>query len=125
MTAKDRERIEARLDARLEELVHARRAMGPPGEGRASELADVDYHPADLATELHDEELEETEQIVFEEEERRISEARRALADGTYGTCRDCGRESPAARLEARPAAVRCVDGQRHFDGHDRKRTHV
>jgi DnaK suppressor protein len=125
MTAKERERIEARLDARLEELVHARRAMGPPGEARASELADVDNHPADLATELHDEELEETEQIVFEEEERRISDARRALAEGTYGTCRDCGREIPAARLEAMPEAVRCVNCQRHFEGHYRQRTHV
>nr|WP_246414608.1 TraR/DksA C4-type zinc finger protein [Microbacterium thalassium] len=28
---------------------------------------------------------------------------------GTYGACADCGRAIPAARLEVRPTATRCV----------------
>jgi DnaK suppressor protein len=32
------------------------------------------------------------------------------VAAGTYGVCEVCGREIPAARLEARPAATRCVE---------------
>lgn len=126
MTAEERERIEARLEARLGELTHTRLAMLRSGEGmRDSELADVDQHPADRAGELYDEELEETERAVLEEEERRIAEARRALAQGTYGICRDCGREIPAGRLEAMPEAVRCLDCQQHFEGHNRQRTPV
>jgi DnaK suppressor protein len=126
VTAEERERIEARLEARLGELTRTRLAMLRSGEGmRDSELADVDQHPADRAGELYDEELEETERAVLEEEERRIAEARRALAQGTYGICRDCGREIPAARLEAMPEAVRCLDCQRHFEGHNRQRTPV
>ncbi len=31
------------------------------------------------------------------------------LDAGTYGTCTVCGRPIPAARLEARPSASRCV----------------
>lgn len=31
------------------------------------------------------------------------------VADGTYGTCLDCGQPIPQARLEARPVASRCV----------------
>lgn len=31
------------------------------------------------------------------------------LAAGTHGVCVDCGQPIPAARLEARPAASRCV----------------
>lgn len=31
------------------------------------------------------------------------------VADGTYGICRDCGQPIPAARLEIRPTADRCV----------------
>ncbi|GAA2015850.1 TraR/DksA family transcriptional regulator [Microbacterium ulmi] len=31
------------------------------------------------------------------------------VADGTYGTCVDCGRAIPDARLRARPTALRCV----------------
>ncbi|WP_454042032.1 TraR/DksA family transcriptional regulator [Cellulosimicrobium sp. Marseille-Q8652] len=31
------------------------------------------------------------------------------VAAGDYGTCASCGREIPAARLEARPTARTCV----------------
>lgn len=42
-----------------------------------------------------------------------LTEVDAALArvdDGSYGTCESCGRAIPAARLEARPFASRCVD---------------
>jgi DnaK suppressor protein len=42
-----------------------------------------------------------------------IAEIDRALekvADGSYGLCDVCGRAIPEARLEAKPAASRCVD---------------
>jgi len=29
---------------------------------------------------------------------------------GTYGTCANCGRDIPVARLQARPASILCVD---------------
>ncbi len=126
MTAEERERIEARLDARLEELVHTRAAMRRSSAGmRDSELAHVDNHPGDLGSELHDEELDETTEIFLEEEERRIDEARRALADGTYGMCKACGRPISPERLAAVPEAVRCIDCQRHFEGRHRQQTRV
>ncbi|MEH3089646.1 MAG: TraR/DksA C4-type zinc finger protein [Microbacterium arborescens] len=31
------------------------------------------------------------------------------VAAGTYGVCESCGRDIPAARLEVRPHATRCV----------------
>jgi DnaK suppressor protein len=118
MTPEERKRIEAHLDARLEELARIRAAMRRSGEGmRDSELAHVDNHPGDQGSELHDEELDETTEMFLEEEERRIAEARRALADGTYGICLECRREIPAQRLQAMPEAVRCIDCQRHFEG--------
>lgn len=39
-----------------------------------------------------------------------IEHALGKLEAGTYGTCDDCGRAIPAARLEVRPAASLCVD---------------
>jgi DnaK suppressor protein len=39
-----------------------------------------------------------------------VERALEKLADGTYGTCDVCGREIPAARLEAMPAKVTCVE---------------
>lgn len=44
--------------------------------------------------------------------EQRLEEvdaALRRLDEGTYGTCRVCGRPIPAARLEARPSATTCT----------------
>jgi DnaK suppressor protein len=122
----ERERIEARLDARLEELTRTRLAMHRESEGmHGSELAHVDNHPGDTGTETHEEELEETAEIFFEEEERRIAEARRALADGTYGVCVGCHRPIPAERLRAVPEAVRCLNCQRLFEGRHRQQTRV
>jgi DnaK suppressor protein len=124
LTPQRRAEIEARLDARLQQLLRTREALRRSEEGvRDSELAHLDNHPGDLATDLHDEELSETTEIFLEEEARRIAEARRALADGSYGTCKDCHRKIPAARLEAVPEAVRCLECQRLFEGRHRQRT--
>lgn len=122
MTGADRQQIEARLDARLRELARTRAAVGPvPG----SELPDVVNHPADLAGELHDREVDAGTRLLWQEEETRIAEARRALASGTYGTCLTCGRQIPPTRLEAVPEAVRCLDCQRHFEGAHRQRARL
>ena len=124
MTEGDRERVESRLQARLDEIARTRAAVRRSREGmRDSELAHVDNHPGDAGSDLHEEELDETTAILLEEEERRIEEARRALADGSYGTCKSCGRQIPADRLEAVPEAVLCVNCQRHFEGLHRQRT--
>jgi DnaK suppressor protein len=121
-----RQPIEARLDERLEELIRTRAAMRRSSAGmRDSELAHIDNHPGDGAGDLLEEEMEETEEIFLEEGERRIAEARRALADGSYGTCKDCSRQIPPARLEAVPEAVRCVDCQRLFEGRHRQQMRV
>ena len=116
--------IEARLDARLEELKRTRLAMHRESDGmRGSEFAHVDNHPGDIGTETHEEELDETADIFFDEEERRIAEARRALAEGTYGICVDCHRPIPPERLNVVPEAVRCLDDQRLFEGLHRQHT--
>ncbi|HEU0024193.1 MAG TPA: TraR/DksA C4-type zinc finger protein [Thermoleophilaceae bacterium] len=126
MSPDRRRRIESLLDARVEELRRIRAAMHRSSDGmRDSELAHVDNHPADTGTDLHDEELDETTDIFMDEEERRIAEARRALADGSYGTCRECKRKIPANRLRAMPEVVRCVECQRRFEGLHRQQTRI
>ena len=39
----------------------------------------------------------------------QLGRAEASLAEGTYGVCQVCGDDIPAARLEARPFATRCV----------------
>ncbi|MFN2616064.1 MAG: TraR/DksA family transcriptional regulator [Thermoleophilaceae bacterium] len=126
MSSEERTKIEARLDARLEEVRRTREAMRHSGEGmRGSEPSSLDNHPGDTGSELHDEEVDETTELFLDEEEQRIAEARQALADGSYGRCRDCGQPIQPERLEAVPEAVRCISCQRRFEGGHRQRAQV
>ena len=118
MAEPDRQSIETALDERLEELRRTRAAMRhESGGGLSGEISHVSNHPGDEGTETHERELELTTELFLAEEERRIDEARNALAEGRYGRCVNCEQEIPAARLAAMPEAVRCLDCQRHFEG--------
>ena len=49
----------------------------------------------------------------------RVMEAIEALdrlENGSYGVCKDCGGRIPAARLKAKPEAVRCIACQASFE---------
>lgn len=118
MATFDRDHIERLLDERLASLQRTRAGIIREGEGMlGGELAQIDNHPGDMGTETFERELDQTTQVFLAEEERRIADARRALANGTYGTCASCGAEIPPARLEAMPEAVRCVSCQRGLEG--------
>jgi RNA polymerase-binding transcription factor DksA len=118
----DQQAIEARLNDRLEQLRRTREAARREDAGRREgELSHVDNHPGDEGTETHEQEIEVSTEVYLDEEERRIEEARRALRSGKYGICAECGREIPAARLEAMPEAIRCVDCQRRLEGGHRQ----
>ena len=41
---------------------------------------------------------------------QEVEDALAKLDAGTYGRCESCGGEIAAARLEAKPAARRCID---------------
>jgi len=47
---------------------------------------------------------------------RRIERALERIREGSYGRCIDCGVEIDLPRLEAEPAAERCVDCQRRYE---------
>jgi len=110
----DRQQVEERLATRereIEERREALRAGGRPDGG--AELADYDNHPGDQGTETFMQEMDETTVMILDDEAARVKEARRALEEGRYGVCIDCGKDIPPARLEAVPESVRCVDDQR------------
>jgi len=45
---------------------------------------------------------------------QRVDRALAKLEKGTYGTCDVCGKEIPAARLEAQPESAVCVNCAAH-----------
>lgn len=42
--------------------------------------------------------------------------AMQRIRDGTYGICADCDKRIPAARLQVKPEAARCVACQTEYE---------
>ncbi|GGO61017.1 DnaK suppressor protein [Microbacterium nanhaiense] len=111
----DRHREEFRriLEARLEDVLAARRRRSED----LTELADA--RSAATADDEHDPEgatlSDEWSRIVgldaeAERELRAIDDAQKRLAEGRFGTCEACGSPIPVARLRIRPTATMCVN---------------
>jgi len=119
MADHDKQQVRNRLEQRVTEIETTREKMRRESEG-GKELADYDQHPGDMGTEMHDQELDQTTELLLDDERGRIAEAMAALDSGTYGNCVVCGKEIPAGRLEAMPEAVRCIDHQRELEAQGR-----
>jgi DnaK suppressor protein len=77
------------------------------------ELSLVAQHPADVADFTYQRELNLTTEEMLTRQMAQVEAAQRRQAEGTYGICQGCGRQIPAARLEARPEATLCIQCQR------------
>ena len=79
----------------------------------------ADNHMGDTATATFDREMDYTLEDNAEALLARIDAALKRIDEGTYGTCRVCGREIGAERLEARPWTDLCIDDQRREERFD------
>ena len=82
----------------------------------ADELATVDQHPADVATELFDEELASGMRDRLREELEAIERAERRLEEGTYGRSLEPPKPIPGSRLEAIPWSERTAEEQERYE---------
>jgi RNA polymerase-binding protein DksA len=110
MTPIDTQKAEQALRTERENLLHQLEEIGATADG--SLRTDVEYGDgfADAAATT----AERTEVLGLAESlTRMLEEVDLALArieEGSYGTCRNCGNEIAAARLEFRPESTLCVD---------------
>ena len=95
------------------------------GEIRAHLLSSDQEQYAELAGQVHDTGDESVADLLADVntavlsrlivELRQVEAALARIGDGSYGVCEDCGVAIPFARLQAYPAATRCVaDQERH-----------
>ncbi len=108
----DQQDVRSQLEQMLRELDSATRTLQSEGAGESSELSHVDQHPADTASEVSDADRENAIIEAAGDQRAQVSAALERLEEGSYGTCVDCGKQIPAARLEVRPEAARCVEDQ-------------
>jgi DnaK suppressor protein len=106
--------------SRPEELVLARRGelqrqldvldsqLAMLREARGDEVADDEHDPEGPTLSAEWSRVEGQREDVAAEL-RALADALARVEAGTYGVCVSCGRPIPAARLEVRPGADRCV----------------
>ena len=123
MATIDKEKVAGRLRERAEEIERQRGSLREDAEQRDAELADYDQHHADQGTETHDQELDAGREQMLEFEAEQVETAQRMLEEGTYGTCIDCGKDIPEARLDAIPEAIRCIEDQQRYEAQHRIRS--
>jgi len=112
----DRNEVEAKLKARLEEIDAVLNKVVVRDNDQDSELADYDQHPADQANETLEQEMDESKRTILEDERSQVELALQRLEEGKYGYSIDSGDEIPAERLKAMPEAIRTVDEQRRYE---------
>jgi DnaK suppressor protein len=88
------------------------RALGRLRHEDDSEPAD-EYDPANLASDLYQDELDEGLAEDFREQLAAVERAEKRLAAGTYGLSIESGQQIPDERLEAVPTAELTVDEER------------
>jgi DnaK suppressor protein len=118
LTAAERGTLEKQLQDRRRVLRAELRAKlntqdNPALLGLRSRMDEIDdWAVADLETAL------EVAEVARDAEELQAVEAAlRRIADGTYGTCLECGTPIPYARLAVNPAAPRCIACQEELEG--------
>jgi DnaK suppressor protein len=110
MTTFDTSSAKVALTEERERIVHQMIELGVTETGELT--GDVDYGDgfADAAAAT----AERTEVLVVVESLKSqlsdIDEALHRIDKGTYGVCKKCGKDIPAARLEFRPSSIYCVD---------------
>lgn len=116
-TAEQIETFAGRLRRALAELGAD---VGAAERERADAQAAVHGEPHDRSAESSAEAADEVRMRLGAQhrtEMRELQAALQRIEDGSFGQCIDCGRDVGLARLEAHPAAARCVPCQERREG--------
>jgi DnaK suppressor protein len=110
----DPERAKELLSAERERIERTLERLRAPANG--DELADVDQHLGDTASELTQQETDEGLAEDLEQQLAAIERAEKRLADGTYGVSIESGEPIPDGRLERIPWAERTAEEQSRLE---------
>jgi DnaK suppressor protein len=89
------------------------RALAPRSHQEDGEESDPFFNPANLATDLYQDEFDEGLAEDLRAQVAALERAEQRLAAGTYGLSIESGRPISDARLEAVPTAERTVEEER------------
>lgn len=119
MTPEQTQAFRSQLEQQRADLLARIRAQRGGALGRAEAAAahmdrtDVDDSRVQAAIEREAEFAMDEHELA---ELALIDAALERIARGSYGQCIDCGVDIPAARLQAAPAAARCIACQEKYE---------
>jgi DnaK suppressor protein len=105
-----------RLEEICDELDRSIGVLNGKDHDSASGSGDYPQDPADAGANLSESERSEAVLAAARRQRSDVLAALHRIDLGTYGTCVDCGKMVPEGRLEAKPAAARCVACQGRLD---------
>jgi len=105
--------VEQRRAALLAEVT---RDLSKMREDRLADLAGPVGDPGDESVASVISDLDQADATRDISELRMLDAARKRMVDGSYGMCSNCGQEIGFARLQANPAAERCIACQTQFE---------
>jgi DnaK suppressor protein len=105
----DPDRARELLQAERARIERALARVRPEDDGEPAD----EYDPANLASDLYQDELDETFADDLRDQLAAVERAEARLAEGTYGISIESGQPIPDARLEARPTAELTADEER------------
>ena len=105
----DHDRASELLQAERARIESALARVQPEDDGEPAD----EYDPANLASDLYQDELDETFADDLRDQLAAVERAEARLAAGTYGISIESGQPIADARLEARPTAELTADEER------------
>ncbi len=116
----DDDKIRARLEEERQRLLGVRADLLGDAESTTGdsvgELSDYDQHPADVGTEVFEQERNASILEQVDAQLGDIDAAFERLDGGTYGICEACGNPIEPARVEERPYARFCLEDQQRVE---------
>jgi DnaK suppressor protein len=103
------ERARELLQAERTRIERALARVRPEDDGEPAD----EYDPANLASDLYQDELDETFADDLRDQLAAVERAEARLRSGTYGVSIESGATIPDARLEARPTAELTAEEER------------
>jgi len=112
LNATDRGALARQLELMKTQVVDELREKSPGIQAGSADDAHEVHSNADEAETTRLDDVRFAEAEVDRMRLRGIEQAIQRMAEGSYGTCIDCGEEIPRERLLAQPMAIRCASCQ-------------
>lgn len=117
LTAHETQQLQATVERRRAALrAEVDQGLGKMRAHRLEDLAGASPDPGDESVASLICDLDQAGTSRDLSELRSLDAAHGRIADGSYGTCIECGRDIGFARLQANPAAERCIHCQAHYE---------